>query len=131
MENMSTIALIENRKCANNKYANIASKLKKYIDENYQDPNLSVELIADYIGLSPNYTRTIFKEKLGISISDYIIQVRFLKAEQMLQHTDYTIKKIATLVGFYDTRYIYISFKKYFGVTAMEYRRKLNRVATH
>jgi YesN/AraC family two-component response regulator len=120
-----------NKQNTNNKYSNIANKLKKYIDENYQDPNLTVELISDYIGLSPNYTRTIFKNQICISISDYIAEVRFLKAKQMLQNTDYTIKKIATLVGFYDTRYIYISFKKYFGVTAMEYRKKLNRVATH
>jgi AraC-like DNA-binding protein len=123
-EKTNSIKLIENR-FSSTKYNNIANRLKKYIDKNYQDPNISIELLADHIGLSPNYIRTIFKEKQGISLSDYIAEVRFLKAKQMLEYTDYTIKEIAAFVGFYEARYVYISFKKLYGMTAMEYRKKI------
>lgn len=130
MKKIRSTCLMENKEYSNNKYKDIANKLKKYIDDNYENPNLSVELIAEYIGLSPNYIRTIFKKNLGISISNYIIEIRFLKAQQMLKQTNYTVKKIATLVGFYDTRYVYISFKKFLGITAMEYRKSFKSVSS-
>lgn len=46
------------------------------------------------------------------------------KAKELLIQTDYTVKKIAELVGFSDNRYFYITFKRYTGKTAEEFRKE-------
>lgn len=109
-----------------NKHKRIAMVMRKYIEENYQNCNLSVELIADLIELSPNYARTIFKYEFNISITDYINYLRFINVLRLLESTEYTYKKIAVMVGLNDTKYIYKIFKKLLGITATNYRKKIN-----
>jgi len=102
----------------------VAQQVKEYIDENYSRPDITIYTLADKVNLSPNYVRLIFKEIYNISPSDYLLEVRMNKAKELLIQTDYTVKKIAELVGFSDNRYFYITFKRYTGKTAEEFRKE-------
>ena len=101
-----------------------------YIEENYTNSNLSVEMMAQMVGLTVNYFRRLFKEETGQSVSAYIAELRFMKAEELLLHTDHPVNKIGDLVGIDNTKYFFTLFKKRFGKTPEHYRKehKLNNI---
>ena len=103
----------------------IVKKLITIINKNYHDSNISVEMMASNVNLSTNYVRTIFKETTNQSISNYITELRFKKAQELLKATTNPAKKIAEMVGFSDSRYFYIAFRKFSGKTPEEYRNSI------
>lgn len=116
--------LLQLQSTKDNKKENLVNKIISYIDENYGSSNLSPEFLADYVKISPNYLRTIFKEIRNQSLSNYIHQYRFEKAKYLLENTQFTINDISIKVGFANTNYFYTSFKKCFGVSPTECRNK-------
>ncbi len=111
------------RKKKENKYDDIVARIQSYITNNYSDINISVDDVAQRVGLSPNYVRTLFKDFCGISLSTYINEVRFNKAKEMLLSTSEPASKIAEMVGFPGGGYFYTSFKKFVGVSPEEFRK--------
>ncbi|MBR1584292.1 MAG: helix-turn-helix transcriptional regulator [Clostridia bacterium] len=93
-----------------------------YIHENYRHPDLSMTSIAEHAALSANTVRLLFREHGLASPKDYIQQLRMEEACRMLRETDLPAREIGEQVGFIDSRYFYVSFKKYSGKTAYEYR---------
>jgi len=94
-----------------------------YIDKNFSNGNLSVDIIADYIGLSPNYLRAIFKAARGISLSKYLIDVRMTHVKKMLLTTNIHVHEIAEQSGFVNTKHFYVIFKQYTGLTTEMFRK--------
>jgi AraC-like DNA-binding protein len=95
----------------------------EYIDTNYSNVNLTVELISDYIGLSPNYLRTIFKNAKDISISKYIQDTRITQVKNMLLNTEFHVYEIAEKAGFSNAKHFYVIFKQYTGLTCEQFRK--------
>lgn len=79
------------------------------------DKNLSLQMIADHIGLSKNYFSRMFKETMGTNFIDYITRLRVEKAKELYVSTDMKIYEIAELVGYSDWHYLYNVYKKYEG----------------
>ena len=102
----------------------LADMIKAYVDEHFCDDMLTVSDIAVQVGYSVNYVRQVFKEICGISVSDYILDKRIEKAQELLVNTNYTCKRIARMVGYSDNRYFYVVFKKKTGETADNFRKK-------
>lgn len=94
-----------------------------YIDSNYKDPNLSIDMIASEINRSANYTRGMFKQSQGISISDYIANKRFDEVCRLLIETNLTAQEIGASLGLNSGSYFYTSFKKHTGYTPDQYRK--------
>ncbi|WP_339316424.1 helix-turn-helix domain-containing protein [Paenibacillus sp. FSL R10-2734] len=122
------IALCENAiqsrdKQSSQKNIVIVEKLKHYIQENYEDANLTVEMMVEVAGLSVNYMRKVFKDIMGISINQFLSDVRFEKAKDLLITTDLPANRIGEMVGFSNTKYFYISFKKYSGKSPDHFRK--------
>lgn len=105
-----------------NKSDTIVTTTLKYIEENYSNPCLSAESIADYVDISPNYLRTIFKNTVNKSLSNYISEFRFNKSKALLETTDLTVSDISTAVGFSNSNYFYTAFKKNYGISPNQYR---------
>ncbi|WP_284645892.1 AraC family transcriptional regulator [Paenibacillus silviterrae] len=103
----------------------IVDKVRQYIHEHYADPNLSIETLVQVGGLSANYMRKVFKDMEGQSITTYVNHFRFAKAKQLLTTTDLPANKIGEMVGFDNTNYFYVSFKKHCGKTPDHYRKSL------
>ena len=118
------IALRERQ--ATGKNSNAVEKMLTIIRERFTDINLTADSLAEQVGLSTNYARRIFKEAVGQSISGYIAEQRFLKAQELLVTTDLPANQICELIGFENVNYFYISFKKYCGKTPDHYRRIKN-----
>ena len=94
------------------------------IDKEYMNPNLNVDEVASRLGLSTNYVRILFKETTNSSLSEYLNQVRFEKAKNILLETDIPVKKVCEKIGICNVNYFYTAFKKYSGFTPTQFRQK-------
>ena len=99
----------------------VVSLITEYIERHY-DKELHLELIADEFGLSPKYVSRLYKDATGLSITDTISRTRMEKAKELLLDTDLKIGDIAERIGIHSRTTFLRLFKKYEGVSPMDYR---------
>lgn len=102
----------------------IKKQIHTYIEENYQDADLSIDSLAQALGYSIGYVRQIFKEEMGVPYNEYLIQIRIEASKRLLRETDLSAKDIAMRIGIEDVRYFYTIFKNRTGLTAQQYRKE-------
>lgn len=95
----------------------------EFIKNHYME-ELTAELVAHEVGLTPNYFSHIFKKVMRVSFSSFVRNVRIEKAKELLLNTDITSARISEMVGFSDQQYFSHIFKKVTGNTPTEYKRK-------
>lgn len=103
----------------------IMMDVEHYIEENYMDSGLSVETVAERYGLSISYFSKVFNQYTGKTFPDYTNCLRLEKAREMLladQHKP--IGEIANQVGFSSSSYFSAAFRKYYGVSPSQVRKK-------
>ncbi|WP_070000373.1 helix-turn-helix domain-containing protein [Cellulosilyticum sp. I15G10I2] len=84
--------------------------------------DISLECIAQEVGISPQYLSKIFKEETGMNFIDYVTGKRISYAKKLLDNKDKSIREIAIAVGYSDSSYFTRIFKKIVGLTPKEYR---------
>lgn len=97
--------------------------VKDYIDQHYAE-KISLDALADIFFINKFYLTRIFREQFGITINNYLLQVRITHAKRMLRFSDMTIEKISHECGMNDANYFTRIFKKIEGVTPGEYRKR-------
>lgn len=105
--------------------ASFVEVIKHYVNEHYQQSNLSLQFLADEVlNMDVKYVGKQFQKKSGIKFSDYLLKVRIEHAITMLQSSrDYRMYEIAEAVGLgNNVQYFYQLFKKYTGMTPREYK---------
>ncbi len=110
-------------------YSNTKYKLHKLLtwlqDHCFEEHNW--QLLADKFHLT---TRTAFrhiKEATGLTPDNYIKRLRLVSARVKLRETDMTITEVAYLCGFANSNHFTTLYKKVFGLTPSEDRRRLQR----
>ncbi|MBN2736550.1 MAG: AraC family transcriptional regulator [Spirochaetales bacterium] len=103
--------------------------IKEFIEANYQQ-NISVKQMASYLGLNRSYFSSLFKQKTGGTIQDYLISFRINKAKDLLSHSSYQISEIGYSIGYKDYYAFIASFKKYTGYTPKLFRKKFHIATT-
>ena len=101
----------------------IAGQIKSYIDENLHR-ELTRQEIADHLFLSVSYIAAVFKKETGVSITNYMIRAKMELARKLLVSTDKTVNMIASACGYDDFAYFSKLFKKTFGFSPVQYRKK-------
>ena len=99
--------------------------MKNYIREHYAK-NLSLDEIVGSAELSNAYGSSIFKKETGMTITNYLIQVRMEEAQRLIRETNLTVNEIAYKVGYNDTRYFSKLFIKTVGIKPVDYRKFYN-----
>lgn len=102
----------------------IVDKVIQHIHENYSSPGLTVDTLVEVGGLSTNYMRKVFKDIIGQTMTVYLTEYRFAKAKELLIQTDLPANRIGEMVGFENTNYFYVSFKKHCGKTPDHFRKQ-------
>lgn len=120
-----TRAFLENLlRVEDNEAHDLVAQVKRYINEHLTD-DVTVSGIAAYFYLSPNYFSRLFKRITGEGCNEYIVRKRIEKAEYLLSTTNMKIGKIAQEVGYRDTNYFSLAFKKHMGMSPGQYRDKI------
>ncbi|WP_083886298.1 AraC family transcriptional regulator [Paenibacillus sonchi] len=96
----------------------------RFIEEQLTDPNLSAKMLADHLGLSVNYFRSLYKAETNQSITDKISEKRLSFICQELLASDSPIEPIVQNSGFSSLNTFYSIFKKVYGMTPAQYRKK-------
>ncbi|WP_340029345.1 response regulator [Paenibacillus sp. FSL H7-0940] len=115
----------QRRKQASNQLMNaheqITSKVRTYIQE-YLAEGISLQVIADYIGLHPVYLSKVYKTVTGETIGDYLYSLRMNRASYLLLNSDLKIADVSKALGFLAPPHFIKIFKKHYGCTPQEFR---------
>jgi AraC-like DNA-binding protein len=93
-----------------------------YMEKRYCD-HISVDEVADHLGLSRSYLYTVFRKGTGQTPNDYLQRTRIRAAEAMLAQGSRSVTEIASSLGFSSSQYFSKVFHKYTRQTPLEYRK--------
>ncbi len=95
-----------------------------YLRENYADPNISAQYIAEMYHITPSYFSRLFNERSGYAFPDYLATLRIEEAGKiLLTDTGRSIQEICEMVGYTNASYFTATFKKKYGITPGQFRK--------
>ncbi len=115
---------------ANSSHEMLVENINRYVYE-HLDTRLTIQAIAQAVGLSPSHLRALFRKKLKTSLGVYVRNIRLDKAVELLSGTDRLVKEIAFATGFASTASFIMTFQRLMGITPSRYRGRLNTPATN
>lgn len=86
------------------------------------DEDVSREMIAGAVYLTPDYLSRVFKRRTGVGLSEYIVEKRLVLAKQLLAQTDTPVGDIALQLGYSSFSHFTKIFKARMGMTPAAYR---------
>ncbi|WMJ87154.1 response regulator transcription factor [Anaerocolumna sp. MB42-C2] len=104
---------------------NAIHMVEQYINKHYGD-ELSLNILANRVFLTPSYLSNIFIQETGCGINKYIKSIRMEKAKELLLTTNMKITEICQKVGYSNVSYFCKSFQEEFGKTPDKYRHSNN-----
>lgn len=96
-------------------------KALRYMADHYSE-HLELQQVASFVGLSPSYFSTLFRQTVGVSFRDHLNWLRVEESKQLLLDKQYTLADIAISMGFPDQSYYCKVFRKMVGVTPGKFR---------
>lgn len=110
----------------NHTAAPIVLRVKKYIDDNFSDPEICLEKISSEFSYNRKYLSTAFKQHIKMGIVDYINTVRIQHACALMEQNYTSIQDIAFLCGFTDPMYFSRVFKQKVGISPKKHLQMRN-----
>jgi AraC-like DNA-binding protein len=96
----------------------------EYIEKHSCGP-LALSTLAKHVGISPSYLRHLLLQETGCGFTAHLLQNRVEKAKQMIAGSDASVKNIASDCGFNSIAFFYKTFKRFTGMTPLEYAKSL------
>lgn len=101
----------------------IVQKAREYIAENYNN-KISLKNVADSVYVNSSYLSRLYSKEMGETIIETINKLKIEKAKGLLKETIMKTNEISQAVGIEDSAYFSHLFRKYIGLSPMEYRIK-------
>lgn len=95
-----------------------------YISQHWADPMLSRERAAEFFNRHPNHISRFFHQHTRQNFRTYLNEIRLKRSLQFLGDLRYNVTDVATLCGFTDLQYFIRCFRKRFGLTPGDYRKR-------
>lgn len=95
--------------------------IKEYLDANFQN-KITLDELSKNFYINKFYLTRVFKEQFGLSVNQYLLQIRITHAKQLLRFTDKTMEEIASECGLSEPNYFSRIFKKVEGITPSTFR---------
>ncbi|MEN6314400.1 MAG: AraC family transcriptional regulator [Clostridiaceae bacterium] len=105
---------------SNNKY--IVMKTQEFIQQNIQNPQLSLEYVAEKLGTNYKYLSRVFKNEIGVKFVDYVSNLKLNHCRNLLINTDLKVVEISDIMKYSTSNYFISRFKMMFGCTPKKYR---------
>lgn len=118
------------KKSSKERHEVMIGQIENYVEKHYGDINLSMNEISDHVNMSSAYLGRLFKQVTGNTFSEYLTRFRLNKACALLRNTDLTVNEISDQVGFTNSSYFYIIFKKNLECTPNQYRKQFGNDAS-
>lgn len=100
----------------------LAARTKCFINENLHDPSLTLDSVAEGVGMSKFHLLRTFKREMGITPHAYYRLIRIERAKERLKNTRQSVTEIAYQIGFEDLSTFNKSFKLVTGLTPSKFR---------
>ena len=117
---LAAIRLIS-RDSRKRRYAHVEDA-QSYISEHYQNPDLSLQEVSEYVGITSSYMSVLFAEVTGKRFSEYLSSYRVSMAKEKMKHADLSITQISVECGFNSAQNFSRVFKKLEGSSPIQYR---------
>ena len=105
----------------------VVQQIMKYMESHYRE-KISLDQIAENMYLSPFYISKLFKSETGDTPINYLISLRMEKAKELLdRNPSLSIQQTAAQVGYEDAYHFSKLFKKYFGLSPMYYKARIEK----
>lgn len=105
----------------------VVQQIMKYMESHYRE-KISLDQIAENMYLSPFYISKLFKSETGDTPINYLISLRMEKAKELLdRNPSLSIQEAAAQVGYEDAYHFSKLFKKYFGLSPMYYKARIEK----
>lgn len=88
------------------------------------DQPISLNALAETLGINPSHLSRTFKTALGMTLTDYINKLRIEEAKYLLDSSNDSVTEIASRVGYNDSNYFSKVFRKWERVTPHDYRKR-------
>jgi AraC family transcriptional regulator len=92
-----------------------------YIQEHLSE-EITLEAIANHVGISQYYFSHLFKQSMGVSPYQYVLRQRIERAKQLLKQSDLSIAEIALECGFANQTHLTKHFRNLAGTSPKAYR---------
>lgn len=104
-----------------NKKSRDLSLVISYIKENYNF-SIEIEQLAKMTNYSEGHFRRLFNQEFGVSPLEYILEIRLVKAKELLEVSTSSCSEIASICGFSDAAQFSKLFKRRFGTSPKQYK---------
>ncbi len=101
----------------------LSVRFERYVKEHYREP-LHITGVADALQVSVPHLSKIISTELSSTFTDYLIGIRIEAAKNMLVFQDMSVTEIASALSYQDASYFMRIFKRYTGMTCMEYKKQ-------
>ncbi len=115
-------------------YDNMLKLKKSYFDEvkRYVYDNIGTKLTASKIAagvhISKSTLYSTIREAAGLSVNEYVTNIRVIRAKDLLSESEMPINDIASMLGFANISYFTSFFKKHIGLTPLAFRKMFSEV---
>ena len=97
-------------------------RVVQYIHANYNQ-ELRLEMLANIFGYNSAYLGKVFHQYMGDNFNNYLDKIRITEAKRLLAKEEYKVYEIAERVGYTNINYFHNKFKKYVGVSPLNYKK--------
>ena len=102
----------------------LSEKIKNHL-RLHMSESITVKDIADALYMNPHYLGEYFKKRNGVSVKEYLLELRMQRAFTLLKEGKLSVSQIAETVGFDTVQYFSTKFKLYYGISPTKYIEKL------
>jgi transcriptional regulator GlxA family with amidase domain len=92
----------------------------------HPDQDLSVETLAEKVGMSPRNFARVFTRQVGITPGRFVEQLRLERARHYLEDTQRPVSEVAECCGYTTAEGMRLAFDRHLGVSPREYRRRFS-----
>lgn len=96
--------------------------VRYYLEHHYGD-DISLTALSEKFHINAAYLSELYKSHYGQNLSDYLLHLRMEKAIKLLEEKELKIIDVAQLVGFSSSGYFSTVFKKYYGLSPIDFRK--------
>ncbi len=99
----------------------LLTQILTYVNDHYQS-DCSLDTIAEALRYEKTYLSKFFSRNVGITLAEYILQLRLARASNLLLNSSENIIDVGAASGFNSSRTFNRNFLEHYGVTPSEYR---------